>query len=183
MPARDAEQLERADVRRIGVELVSRRVADHDRHRPHRRRRQPGGAPEPVGSPSARRTPRRPTRPIPPRDLVERREQHLLDGALDRAQRQRRLDRRVRPLAVVGAERADQRVRVGREALARARDGRRDRQTLLERVPQRRDLAVREQPVLARATAAASGSRIVAPTPASVFGLTFRSAAASLVLR
>ena len=83
-------------------------------------------------------------------ELVERREQHLLDGALDRAQGQRRLHREVGPLELERAQRADERVGVGAERLARAADRGGDRQALLQRVAQGGDLAVDVQAVLAR---------------------------------
>jgi hypothetical protein len=83
-------------------------------------------------------------------DLVQRREQHLLHGALEGAQRQRGLHRAVGAVELVGGQRADQDARVGAQRLTGAGDGRRDGQPLLERVAERGDLSVRVQPVLAR---------------------------------
>ena len=80
----------------------------------------------------------------------KRRQQHLLDRAIERAQRQGGLDREVGSLELERAQRPDERVGVGRERLTRAADRGGDRQALLERVPERRDLAVDVQPVLAR---------------------------------
>ena len=148
----DAEQLERADIRGIAVEFVARRVTDHDRDGPHRRRCQSLRASQPVVAPVRCERPRGRLGAVAADDLVERRQQDLLDRPLDRPQRERRLDRDVGPLALVGDERADERIAVCREPFARAGHRRGDRQTLLQRVAQRGDFAVREQAVLARRT-------------------------------
>ncbi len=97
-------------------------------------------------------------------ELLERGQQHLLDRALDGAQRERGLHRAVGAVELEAGERADERVRVGAERLARAADRRRDRQPLLEGVAQRGDLPVRVQAVACRRTAGAWGSRSGAPT-------------------
>ena len=62
-PGTDAEQLERADVRRVAVEFVARGVADDDRHLPDGRRRRAGWRAAASRWPSGRRTPTEPTRP------------------------------------------------------------------------------------------------------------------------
>ena len=56
---------------------------------------------------------------------------------------------RVGAVELEGLERADEHAGVGAERLTRAGDGRRDRQSLLQRVAQRGDLAVRVETVLA----------------------------------
>src|ERR1700729_1441784 len=144
-----AEQLERADVRGIGVELVTCRVADDDRDRAYRWRREARRSPQPIARPMRRECPRCGLDPEAAVDLLERRQQPLLDRAIDRSQRERSLDRLVGALALVGDQRPDERVRVGRQALSRAGNRRRDRQSLLQRVTQRGDLAVSEKAVLA----------------------------------
>jgi hypothetical protein len=83
-------------------------------------------------------------------DLAQRGEQHLLDGTLDGPQRERGLHRAVGAVELVGGERAHQDARVGAQRLTRAGDRRGDRQPLLQRVAQRRHLAVRVEPVLPR---------------------------------
>lgn len=80
-------------------------------------------------------------------ELGERRQQHLLDGTLHRAQRERRLHRAVGAVELEAGERADEGMRVGAQRLTRAADGGRDRQPLLQGVAQRRDLPVRVQAV------------------------------------
>src|ERR1700727_1001218 len=126
-----AEQLERADVRGIGVELVTCRVADDDRDRAYRWRREARRSPQPIARPMRRECPRCGLDPEAAVDLLERRQQHLLDRAIDRPQRERSLDR------------------LGGQALSRAGNRRRDRQSLLQRVTQRGDLAVSQKAVLA----------------------------------
>ena len=145
-----AQQLERAHVGIVGVELVPRGVADHDRHVPHGCGREPDGAPQPVRPPVRRERPGGRLAAVPSLDLGQRWQHDLLDGPLNRPHRQRRLDRLIGAVALVRAEGADQRVGVRSKPFTRARDGRGDRQPLLERIAERRDLAVREKAVFSR---------------------------------
>jgi len=164
-PRPDAEQLKCTDVRSVRIEIISRRVADQDRDAADRGGRKPVRAAEPIAAPVGGERPRGRLERVPPRDLVQRRQEHLFDRALDRPQRERRLDRRVRALALERHQRADERVSVGRESLARAGNGRRNRQSLLKRIPQRGDLAMREKPVLTRRPLRLGKAKSALPRP------------------
>ena len=146
-PARRQKSSKRAHRERVGIDLVARRVADEDRERPRRRRRQALRAAQPVVGPARGERPRRAVGAEALAELVERRQQDLLDGALDGAQRERALHRAVGALELEAGERADERVRVGAERLTRAAHGGGDRQALLQRVAQRGDLAMGVQAV------------------------------------
>ena len=93
---------------RVGVELVARGVADQDRRRAQRRRREPVRAHEPVGGPARGERPGRAVEAVARGDLAQRGQQHLLDGALDRAQRERGLHRAVGAVELEGRQRADE---------------------------------------------------------------------------
>ena len=144
-----AEELERAQGERVGVEVVARGVADEDGGRAHRRRREALRALQPVGRPARGEGPGRAVEAVALAELVDRGQQHLLDRALDGAQREGGLHRAVGAVELEGLERADEDGRVRAQGLARAGDGRRDRQALLQRVAQRGHLAVRVEAVLA----------------------------------
>ena len=148
-PGAAAEELEGAHGERVGIELAARGVADEDRERARRRWREPLRAAQPAVGPARGEGPRRGVGAEAVAELVERREQDLLDGALDEAQRERALHRAVGAVELEAGKRPDKRVRVGAERLACAADGGRDRQALLQRVAQRGDLTVGVQPVAA----------------------------------
>ena len=144
-----AEQLERPHRERVGIELVAGRVADEDREAADGRRGEALRAAQPAVGPARREGPGGAVGAEARAELLERGQQHLLDRALHGAQRERRLHRAVGAVELEAGERADERVGVGAERLARAADRRRDRQPLLERVAQRGDLPVRVQAMLA----------------------------------
>ena len=179
----DGQQLERAQVRRVGVELVARRVADHDRDRAHGGRSQARRAPQPLGAPMRRKCPRGGLDRVPASHLVERRKQDLLDRSLHRAQRQRGLDRRVGSLALVGDERPEQGVRVGDQSLARAREIAEE----IDRPSCRASLSAATSPCVNRRCLPGERCGLGNPKRRSqarnVLGLTFNNAAASLVFR
>ena len=169
-PARAQEQLERAHARASGSRSSRRGVADEDADRAGRRRRQALRALQPVVGPARGERPRGGVGAVALAELGERREQDLLDRALDGAQRQRGLHRAVGAVELEGVQRADQDVRVGAQRLARAGDRGGDRQPLLQRVAQRGDLAVRVEAVLARRALRLADSRSGAPRRAACSG-------------
>ena len=149
-PPRPVKSCERAQRDGVGVEVVARRVADEDAGRPRGRRREALGAAEPVGGPAGREGPGRAVGAVAVGDVAQRREEDLLDGALDGPQRERRLHGGVGALDVEGGQGAAEDRRVLADGLAGAGHGRGDREPLLERVAQGEDVAVRVEPVLAR---------------------------------
>ena len=148
--AADREELERPERESVRVELVARGVADEHGALPQRGRSQPLRPLEPVRRPLHCEGPGRAVVAVSIADLLERRQEDLLDGALDRTERQRRLHRRVRPVELEGVQCPRQRAGVSAQRLARAADCGGDGQPLLQRVAEGRDLAVRVEPVLAR---------------------------------
>ena len=114
-----------------------------------RRGRQALGAAQPSVGPACGEGPGRAVDSKAPPELVERGQQHLLDRALHRAQRERRLHRAVGAIELEAGQCADERVGVGAQRLAGAADRRGDRKPLLERVAQRGDLPVRVEAVAA----------------------------------
>jgi hypothetical protein len=125
------------------------------------RRRHPVGPAQPVDRPAAADGPGGGVGPAAAGELGDRRKQHLLDGSLDRAHRQRGLHRAVGAFEFERGERADQDVRIAAQGLPRAGHGGRDRQPVAQRVAQRRDLAVDVDAVLA---GRALGLRVVEAT-------------------
>ena len=149
-PGPQTEELQRAYVRGVGVELVSRGVAQEDRQPAQAGWRQPRCAAKPVASPMRSERPRRRIDRLLAADLLERGQQHLLDRLLNRAEPQRRLDRRIRPLAIVFRQRGDQRCAIRGERLARANNCRRDRETVVQRLSQSRHFAMQVTAVVTR---------------------------------
>ena len=105
-------------------------------------------------------------------ELVDRRQQQLLDGPLERPQRQALLDRAVGGVLVEALERGQQAAAVGRRRLALAGelDRRGDVAGLGERVAQGLQLDQLVVAVVARRCASASGSRSGAPSCAGCWG-------------
>jgi hypothetical protein len=108
----DAEELERAQGERVGVEVVAGRVADEHGGGPHGRRRQALGPLQPVRGPAGGEGPRRAVEAVALAELVDRRQEHLLDRALDGAQGEGGLHRGVRAIELEGLQGADEDARV-----------------------------------------------------------------------
>jgi hypothetical protein len=119
-PGPQTEELQRAYMKGVGVELVSRGIAHEDRQPTQSRRRQPRCAAKPVVSPLRGERPPRRIERLLAADLLERGQQHLLDRELDRTKPQRRLERRIGSLAIVFRQRGDQRAAIRGERFPRS---------------------------------------------------------------
>ena len=145
-----AEQLERAHVERVGIEVVARRVADQDARGTRRRRARAAGARAASRWPSARRTPTARSR------SPWRRAELAKDGSRT-SSTERSTERSASAASIAPSARsssndvsAPTRTFVSAlQRLARAGDRGGDREALLERVAQCRDLAVGVEAVLA----------------------------------
>ena len=146
-PARPQKRRKGVHGERVGIELAARGIADEDRERTRRRWREALRAAQPAVGPARGEGPRRGVGAEAVAELVQRRQQDLLDGSLDGAQRERALHGAVGAVELEAHERPHKGVRVGAERLAGAAHGGGDRQALLQRVAQRGDLAVGVEPV------------------------------------
>jgi hypothetical protein len=82
-------------------------VAEPDRYAAGLRWRQAPGSAQPLSRPPRGERPPGRIETVSPDDLLQARQQEVLDGVLDRAKRERRLDRAIGAVVVVGEQRAD----------------------------------------------------------------------------
>ena len=145
----DREEGQRGGLQRLGVQLVARGVADQHGAGTDGGRSEPARAHEPVGGPARGERPRSAGIAVLCGDLTQRGQQHVVDGALDRAQCQRGFHRAVGAIQLAARQRADEHRRVGRQLLPRTGNCRGNRQAFFQCVAQRGDLTVRVEAVLA----------------------------------
>ena len=125
-PARRQRGLKRSDVRGVEIELVPRSVGQHDGYAASRWWGQALASAQPLSRPARGERPGSRLDSATVHDRLEGRQQDLLDGALDGAERERCFHCAIRALAVVGHQGPDHRIGVCGERAASARHGRRD---------------------------------------------------------